>query len=178
VVIPVLDGSPAVRVYQDGASIPKEGKAKLGMVHAAPDVDFVDMDSWRSVDPFTDLGFPNASDYEEVPAGTCALKGKTAGADGAAFTSPEVTFSAGTVYSAFTVGQAEDEAFTIKLAEDRASGDGRGTISLLNTVGISPVHLLLPGNALIALSGGCVAYGRRLDETRSQESTKTARERT
>lgn len=54
-------------------------------------------------DLFTHLGFPNATKYAEVPAGTYPLEGTLAGTNQEAFR-VEATLGPQTVYTAFGIG--------------------------------------------------------------------------
>lgn len=86
----VEDGSLAAQIYEDDKSLPAEGKARLRVVHAAPDVASVDVAPGRGGEAlFADLGFPNATSYEEVPSGTYTLEARAAGTDLPAFSIPE-----------------------------------------------------------------------------------------
>lgn len=76
------------------------------MIHTVPDVAEVDVSPSGGPSLFTDLGFPNATNYAEVPAGTYTFEARPAGEEKVAFEIPDGNFSAGTVYSAFVVGQA------------------------------------------------------------------------
>lgn len=135
----VEDGSLAAKVYEDDNSLPAEGNAKLRVFHAVPDVDAVDIAPRGNENIFTDLGFPNVSEYAEIPAAPAryVLEVKPSGSDKAAFTIPDVTLSAGSVYSAFVVGQVE--AGTIRvLVNDDTRGKGGQQAPDLNVNPLPP----------------------------------------
>jgi hypothetical protein len=118
----IEDGSLAAKLYEDDNSPPAKGKAKLRMIHAVQDIVAVTAGvKGGEKNLFALPGFSNASDYAEVPAGTYALEVKVAGMDDVAFSIPDITLSAGEVYTAFAVGRATDGSLDIVLA-DRGGG--------------------------------------------------------
>ena len=167
-----VDGSLSARIYEDDNVLPAPGNAKLRVIHAVPDVASVDISARDGEPLFTALGFPNATGYVEVPAGTYALDVNAAGTDASAFVVPEATFSEGAVYSAFAVGQAEDRTLEVLVTEDSGSSGGGDATSLdvipgslptassPETGGASPM-LLLSGIMLvvIGLLGACFGKG-------------------
>jgi len=163
----VEDRSLKTQIYEDDRSLPADDDAKLRVIHAAPDVDAVDIPS-VSKDLFADLGFPNATEYAEVPAGTYTLEAQSTGTDAQAFIAPDATFAGGTVYSVFAVGQAKDGTLEVVAAEDaRASGDSGQTAhlevvpKLPSTGGISLTLVLFSAIASIAAGGVLVVLARR-----------------
>lgn len=162
----VEDGSLEAQVYEDDRTLPAKDEAKLRVIHAAPDVDAVDISSRGGDELFADLGFPNATAYAEIPPGTYTLEAEVAGTDNEAFIVPEATLSGATVYSVFAVGQAKDATLEVVVAEDAgASGESEQTAYLdvvpgtaaptepvadiPDTGGISPALLLFSAVALI-----------------------------
>lgn len=65
------DGAPTAEIYRDDNSIPPEGRAKLRVVNTSPDAGSVNVvPEGEGEKLVSDLEFPNASDYAEVPSGT------------------------------------------------------------------------------------------------------------
>ncbi len=169
----VEDGSLAAQVYEDDGSLPAGDDARLRVIHAASDVASVDIPSPEGEPLFTALGFPNATSYEEVPAGTYTLEVNAAGTDLSTFTIPDATLSGGVVYSAFIVGHAEDETLEVLVAQDAGASSGGGaaslgvipgnlpTASLLETGGPSPM-LLFSGMVLVVTGLFFAVYFRKV----------------
>lgn len=165
------DGSLSARIYEDDNMLPAPGNAKLRVIHAVPDVASVDISSRDGEPLFTALGFPNATSYVEVPAGTYALDVNAAGTNTSAFVIPEATFSEGAVYSALAVGQAEDRSLEVLVTEDSGASGGGGATSLSvipgslptatspETGGASPT-LLLSGIMLVVVGLFAARFGR------------------
>ena len=118
------DESLTVQIYEDDTSPPSGDNAKLRVIHASPDVASVDIAPQDGKDLFVGLGYPNASRYAEVPAGTYALEGEPAGTEEQpAFVVPSSSLSSGTVYTAFAVGLANEGTLELILSEDTLSDD-------------------------------------------------------
>jgi hypothetical protein len=115
----VGDGSLSAKLYEDDNSPPSEGKTKMRVVHAVPDVGAATVSEQGGEDLFDLPGFSNASDYAEVPAGTHTLEVKPAGSDEAALSIPNVDLSAGEVYTVFAAGRAADSSLGAVLTADR-----------------------------------------------------------
>lgn len=156
----VRDGSLKAQVYEDDTSLPTEGNAKLRVVHAAPDVGAVDIGPQGGQDLFTELGFPNATRYNEVPAGTYTLEGTDTELGQIAFSIPDVTLSANTVYTAFATGLSEEGTFTVKLVEDATTGNPQAAEPMPDTGGISPVQLALVAVAIFTTVFLVIRYWR------------------
>lgn len=179
----VEDGSLAAQIYEDDNSRPDEAKARLRVIHAAPDVEAVDIAPRGGKELFADLGFPNATGYAEVPAGTYTLDVTTTKTHQSAFVVPDASVSAGTVYSVFAVGQARDGTLGVIVSEDAGASSGPERAAFVDVVpgtaatptvpadnmphtgGISPLLLPLSGMALIAAGGTLARLGHRKSRT-------------
>lgn len=151
----VTDGSLAAQVYEDDIAIPAEDSARLRVVHAAPDVAEVDIGPGKERDLFVDLGFPNASSYAEVPAGTYAFGASLTGSDTGVFSVPGAVLEPETVYTVFAVGSAEDETLEALVATD--SGDQNPAtleiVTFMPETGGIPLRLVIfSGVAVVASS--------------------------
>jgi hypothetical protein len=132
----VSDGSLRAQVYQDDLTPPAQGNSKLRVVHASPDAGPVDVVPAGGAPLVSGLGFPNASPYAQVPAGTYTLNVNAAGTNTTAISVPNATVASGGVYSAFAVGTAAAGSLDVILVQDNA-----GTEALPSTGGISPLWL-------------------------------------
>lgn len=134
----VEDGSLAAQVYEDDGSPPAKGNAKLRVVHSAPDVEVVDIAPQGSEDGedlFVNLGFPNATKYAEVPAGTYTLEIEPTGTGKANLAIPDATLPAGEVVSAFVVGRAEKETLEVLVVSDAEDTGEQLDVARLSVVG-------------------------------------------
>lgn len=159
------DGSLKAQVYEDNVSLPERGDTKLRAIHAAPDVQAVDIAPEDGEDLFVDLGFPNASSYAEVPAGTYTLEAELSESGEDAFVVSDAPLSGGTVYSAFAVGEAERGELEVVLVGDKGVKGGQQITApaspMPETGGPSLMLLASSGIALIGLAGFCAAYLKR-----------------
>jgi hypothetical protein len=96
----------APEVYVDDNSWPAPGKAKARFIHLSPDAPAVDVGVVGGGNLFTNVSFPNASGYVEVPEGVYDLEVKLAGTSTVVLTIPDVDLQSGTVYTAFAEGLA------------------------------------------------------------------------
>jgi hypothetical protein len=122
------DDSLQAQVYEDDDSLPARNDAMLRVIHASPDVAAVDIGPENQDDLFTHLGFPNATKYVEVPAGTYPLEGTLAGTNKKAF-EVDATLAPHTVYTAFGVGLAKKGTFEVKLVKDAGTAPKTGGFS-------------------------------------------------
>jgi Domain of unknown function (DUF4397) len=144
------DDSLQAQVYEDDDSLPATDDAKLRVIHASPDVAAVDIGPEKQDDLFTHLGYPNATKYAEIPAGTYPLEGTLAGTNEEAF-KVEATLAPQTVYTAFGIGLAEEGTFEVKLVKDAGAGGGlRSDEPTPVTGGFSPAWVLLVALLLAA----------------------------
>lgn len=153
----VGDDSLQAQVYEDDNSLPARGDAKLRVIHASPDVDSVDIGPPDSPNLFTNVGFPNATRYVEVPADTYPLEGTLTGSGEVAFTA-EASLASRRVYTAFGIGLANEGTFEVMVAEDAGpGGSSRGVLPMPDTGGISPAWILCAA-LLLAVAGSSVTW--------------------
>jgi len=153
------DRSLAVQVYEDENEPPAEGKAKLRVIHAAPDVSSVDIGPEGGTDLFTNLGFPNATRYEEVPRGTYTLVATAVGSDERRLVISDAALSGGTTYTVFAVGQAGKGTLEVILSADAGASGGKQRVlpadPMPDTGGPAAAPLLFVGLALVLLGVAC-----------------------
>ncbi|AHY47822.1 protein of unknown function (DUF4397) [Rubrobacter radiotolerans] len=119
----VEDETLAARLFVDNNREPERGKAKVRIVHAVPDLGPARVGSGDTPELLVLPGFSNASGYAEVDGGTYTLDVTPSGADSPAFSFPEATVEAGSIYTAFAVGQAAEKTLGAIVTEDSAEGE-------------------------------------------------------
>lgn len=153
------DDSLQAQIYEDDNSLPAGDDAKLRVVHASPDVAAVDIGPENQDDLFTHLGFPNATKYVKVPAGTYPLEGTLAGTRKEAF-KVTATLAPQTVYTAFGIGLADEGTFEVKLVKDAGTGGGlQSDETPPGTGGFSPAYILF---VALLLAAATSSVARRL----------------
>ncbi|ACL25028.1 DUF4397 domain-containing protein [Chloroflexus aggregans] len=96
---PVASIKPQVIV--DNLSAPVAGQAKVRVYHFSPDAPAVDVKLANGTTLISNLAFPDASDYLEVPAGTYDLQVTPAGGDAVVINLAGTRVEAGQIYSVF-----------------------------------------------------------------------------
>lgn len=96
---PVASIKPQVIV--DNLSAPAAGQAKVRVYHFSPDAPAVDVKLASGTTLISNLAFPDASDYLEVPAGTYDLQVTPAGGDAVVINLAGTRVEAGQIYSVF-----------------------------------------------------------------------------
>ena len=125
----VADGSLTAQVYQDDLRAPSAGNAKVRVVHASPDAGPVDVVPRGGSPLVSDLTFPDASPYAEVPAGTYTLDVNAAGTKDTVLTVPDAALASGGVYSAFAIGTVYADSLDVLLVQDNAGTDATASAS-------------------------------------------------
>ena len=90
-------------IYSDSLNPPAAGKAKIRMLHAAPDLGRVDLGVKGSAPLFSKVAFPTASPYAEVSAGSYDLEARKAGSNDALL-SATVPLAPGSIYTVTAIG--------------------------------------------------------------------------
>lgn len=151
------DGAPTAEIYRDDNSIPPEGRAKLRVVNTSPDAGSVNVvPEGEGEKLVSDLEFPNASDYAEVPSGTSPdvsdydVVTKAKGIEPWPLPMPYTSLKSGTAYSAFVVGNSAAENFQVVVTVDNSTVAIRDTAMALPDTG---------GLALLPIATGLAAVG-------------------
>jgi len=117
-------------ILLDEAREPAENESLVRVAHLAPDAPAVDVTTAEGNETlFGNLSYPNASDYETVPAGnyTLEIRAANAGADEDPVATVNVTLNGSTAYTAFAAGYLTpeeapgNESFRVQLEADRVS---------------------------------------------------------
>lgn len=90
-----------------------EQMSRIRVVHTSPDAPAVDIAVTGGDVLISNLAFPDASDYLEVPAGTYDLEVRLAGTTDVALELPGVELEGGTAYSVYAIGLAGDGSLTV-----------------------------------------------------------------
>lgn len=151
------EGAPTAEIYRDDNSIPPEGRAKLRVVNTSPDAGPVNVVPEGGGEKLvSDLKFPNASDYAEVPSGISPhvsdydVVTKAKGTEPWPLPMPYTSLKSGTVYSAFVVGNSATENPQVVVTVDNSTVAIRDTAMALPDTG---------GLALLPIATGLAALG-------------------
>ena len=160
----VSDASLTAQVYEDDVSAPAAGNAKVRVVHASPDAGPVDVATADGTYLASGLGYPSASAYAEVPAGTYDVNVLAAGTDTVAISAPGTSVADGGVYTAFATGTASAGSLGVILVQDNAAG----VETLASTGGISLAWVAAAlATAVVVLSSGAAAGAYALRRARA-----------
>lgn len=105
--------SITAQVYQTDLSVGEDGMASIRVIHASPDAPAVDVAPKGGDALISDLAFPDASDYLDVPADSYDLEVRPTGTMDVALDLPGVELEAGMVYDIFAVGLLEDGSLDV-----------------------------------------------------------------
>ena len=102
------------RVYEvDLGAFEEEGRARVRVVHAAPDAPEVTVAVKAGETLFEGVGFGDASDYAELEEGTYDLEVRAGDEEAVVLEAPDVAFAAGLVYDLFAIGRTEDTSLRL-----------------------------------------------------------------
>jgi Domain of unknown function (DUF4397) len=145
-------------IFSDDLSAPASGKAKVRVIHAAPEVPAVDVAVEGGPTLFEGVEFPSATDYAEVDAGTYPVQVKAAGGDDVLLEA-SLPVKAGTVYSVAAVGGAGKDAELLPIVDATGTGQAPHGGIATGAGGTAPgtaipgLSLVLAGAAVLALAG-------------------------
>jgi len=153
-------------IFADDLGAPGAGKAKVRIIHAAPEVPAVDVAVEGGPTLFQGAEFPAATDYAEVGAGTYPVQVKAAGGD-EVLLEASLPVKAGTIYSVAAIGGAGKEVRLLPVTD--ATGTGRAPHGGIATGagGTAPAAavpgptLVLAGAAVLLLAGVSASVLRR-----------------
>lgn len=109
------------KLYQVDLDDLDENQARVRLIHLAPDENNIDLavsggDEWQD-----DVDFPNASDYEDVDAGTYDLDVRDHDEESVIISTTGVTILADRAYDVLVLGQASAENLSTLILETRIS---------------------------------------------------------
>jgi len=112
------------RLYDDDLSTVAEGQSRVNVYHLSPDSVNVDIKAAGSTEAiFANLAYTQAS-YIDVPSGTYAFDITPAGSNTVAFTTPELRFESGWIYSLYATGLSGEGGFWVQSRVDFVPGIG------------------------------------------------------
>jgi hypothetical protein len=117
-----LVASIAPQIYQVNLSALADDMARIRVIHTSPDAPAVDIVVKGGDVLISNLAFPHASDYLEVPAGSYDLEVRAAGTTTVALDLPGVKLEAGMVYDVFAIGQLADKTLTVLVVPSSTTG--------------------------------------------------------
>jgi len=94
----------------DLSAVP-EGQTRLRLIHAAPDVDGIDMVVTDGPELFTGVDFKDVTDYQTIDAGTYDVQIKHG--DDVLIRVTDFTVEAGQVYDVIAIGRSDDGSLTL-----------------------------------------------------------------
>jgi hypothetical protein len=140
-------------IFTDDLGGPASGKAKVRVIHAAPEVPAVDVAVEGGPTLFEGAEFPSATDYAEVDPATYPVQVKAAGG-GDVLLEASLPVKAGTVYSVAAVGGAGKDVQLLPIVD--ATGTGQAPHGGIATgAGGTAPGATVPGPTL-ALAGAAV----------------------
>jgi Domain of unknown function (DUF4397) len=156
----------AAEIFADDLSAPASGKAKVRVIHAAPEVPAVDVAVEGGPTLFQEAEFPSATDYAQVAAGTYPVQVKAAGGDDVLLEA-SLPVKAGTIYSVAAIGGAGKDVRLLPIVD--ATGTGQAPHGGIATgaggtapgIGAPGLGLVLAGTAALLLAGVSASALRR-----------------
>jgi hypothetical protein len=146
------------QILSDDLSAPASGKAKVRVIHAAPEVPAVDVAVEGGPTLFEGAEFPSATDYAEVEAGTYPVQVKAA-SGGDVLLEASLPVKAGTIYSVAAVGGAGKDAELLPIvdatgmAQMPGGGVATGAGGTAPAPAIPGITVVLAGAAALAMAG-------------------------
>lgn len=110
-----------------------ENQSRIRLVHAAPDIEEVDVAIAEGPTAFEGIGFRSSSGYLVIDAGTYTLEVRPGGEETIALRT-DVTLEPGMVYDAIAVGRADDQSLAL-LVFSSPAGVREGAVA---TPGVTP----------------------------------------
>jgi hypothetical protein len=111
----------AAVAYEDDNSAPPAGQARVRVIHASPDAPAVDVKVAGTDSAAVEgLEFPDGA-YVTVPAGGYAFDITPAGSSQVVFTTPELRFESGWVYTLVATGEIGKGGFWVQSRVDRVA---------------------------------------------------------
>lgn len=161
----------AGQVIPDNNAAPAAGKAKVRVVHAAPDAPAVDIAVRGGPVLVPNLAYRGVSPYLEVDAGTYNLEVRPTGTTNVALNVPNVTLTPGQIVTVFAAGRVADNslaAVPVVYTAAQAAGAPRTGVGAAQFADEGTNALFIGGLALVAaillVGGGALATQRRRDQ--------------
>jgi Domain of unknown function (DUF4397) len=149
------------QIFTDDLSAPASGKAKVRVIHAAPEVPAVDVAVEGGPTLFQGAEFPSATDYAEVDPATYPIQVKAAGGDDVLLEA-SLPVKAGTIYSVAAIGGAGKDVRLLPIVDATGTGQSPhggiatgagGTATTTTGSAVPGMTLVLAGTVVLALAG-------------------------
>jgi hypothetical protein len=156
--------SIAPTIIVDDLSAPAAGSVKVRVYHFSPDAPAVDVKLADGTTLISNLAFPDASDYLEVPAGTYSLQVTPAGGDAVVIDLPDTALPADQIVSVFATNVVAsitpEVAVTapVAAAAPAPAPDAPSTLPTTSNGAAEPLTLV--ALIAVALIGGALALRR------------------
>jgi hypothetical protein len=141
------------KIFPDDLSARASGKAKVRVIHAAPEVLAVDVAVEGGPTLFEGAKFPSATDYAEVARATYPIQVKAADG-GDVLLEASLPVKAGTIYSVAAIGGAGKDVRLLPIVDATGMGQMPSGGVATGAGGTAP-GLAVPGSTL-ALAGAAV----------------------
>lgn len=143
-------------VIEDNLSAPASGNAKVRVYHFSPDAPAVDVKVANGATLISNLAFPDASAYLDVPAGAYNLQVTPAGGSAVVIDLANTTLEAGKIYSVFATNVVAQITPQVAVTTPVATP---GTLPATSAGATAPLALL--AGVAAALLGMAVLLRRR-----------------
>src|SRR5690606_26453468 len=125
-----------VLLFEDDLSSVESGYARVNVLHLSPDAPNVDIKSAGSSEPiFSNVPYGEGG-VIEVPAGTYRFDLTNAGSSDVIFTTPDLRFESGWIYTLYATGILDEGGFWVQSTVDQlpslsaqSFGAGSGSLS-------------------------------------------------
>jgi hypothetical protein len=117
------------QIYPVDFSAIDEGNARVRVVHTVPDAPAVDVAVTGGDVLISNLAFPSASDFLDVPAGSYDLEVRVAGTTDVALPLPGTAFEANTVYDVFAFGTLANGIYVLVIPSPIVGSETAATAS-------------------------------------------------
>lgn len=119
----LVDGTPplGLAVFSDLTEPPAADRAKIRLIHASPDAPGVDVLAGDQV-LVSNLTFPTASPFIEVPAGTLAVRVNQTGTQTTVLGPIDLTVSSGDILTIVARGLVNDKSLGLTILTDVSGG--------------------------------------------------------
>lgn len=117
------------QIYPVDFSAIDEGNARVRVVHTVPDAPAVDVAVTGGDVLISNLAFPSASDFLDVPAGSYDLEVRVAGTTDVALPLPGTAFEANTIYDVFAFGTLANGIYVLVVPSPIVGGETAATAS-------------------------------------------------
>jgi hypothetical protein len=146
------------KIFPDDLGAPASGKAKVRVIHAAPEVPAVDVAVKGGPTLFEGAKFPSATDYAEVDPATYPIQVKAAGKDDVLLEA-SLPVKAGTIYTVAAIGGAGKDVRLLPIVDATGMGQMPSGGVATGAGGTAPAETGSPGFSLVLTGTAVLAAG-------------------